>query len=157
MSTTTPASGQLLGVMHTGFTVSNVERSLIFYRDWLGMVVVVQQEIGFPYLGAMVGIPGVRMKQAFLKVTPTAEHVLELLEYVSHPGEPTPRETNRPGNGHLCLRVANIDALYADLVAKGVTFMAPPTDITHGINRGARATYMRDPDGFTVELFQPPQ
>jgi hypothetical protein len=32
-----------------------------------------------------------------------------------------------------------------------------PVPITAGINGGAQAVYLRDPGGFTVELFQPPR
>jgi catechol 2,3-dioxygenase-like lactoylglutathione lyase family enzyme len=150
------ASGQVLAMGHTGFTVADIERSIAFYRDQLGLLLISQQEGQRPYLSVMTGFPGVYLKTAFLKVTPEAEHVLELLEYTSHPGEPTPRETNRPGNGHICLRVAEIQALYTRLSAAGVTFISPPEPITSGVNAGAVACYLRDPDGFTVELIQPP-
>jgi hypothetical protein len=29
-------------------------------------------------------------------------------------------------------------------------------EITAGVHTGAHAVYLRDPDGFTVELYQPP-
>ena len=35
---------QLTGVYHTGFTVSDLERSIAFYRDLLGMHLVHRQE-----------------------------------------------------------------------------------------------------------------
>jgi len=141
---------------HTGFTVANLERSLSFYRDVLGLEVVGEQLGTADYLATVTGFPGVRLQMAFLRA-PGDDHILELLEYVSHPGEPTPRETNRPGNGHLCLVVDDAEATFRELVAKGVTFMSDaPARITAGVNRGARAAYLRDPDGFTIEIFQPP-
>lgn len=143
------------GFFHTGFTVANMARSLSFYRDLLGFEVVAEQIGEAEYLGRVVGFPGERMKMAFLRV-PGDSHRLELLEYLVHPGEPTPRETNRPGNGHICLYVDDLAALHARLAAAGVTFMSEPVEITTGVNQGARAVYARDPDGFTVELFQRP-
>ena len=48
-------------------------------------------------------------------------------------------------------------SLYEDLVAQGVTsFVSAPVEVDTGINRGGLALYLRDPDGITVELFQPP-
>lgn len=155
-ATRPPSPRGLMGVAHTGFTVADIERSIAFYRDLLGMVLVARQEGQRPYLATITGFADVYLKTAFLKVSPEADHVLELLEYTSHPAPPTPRETNRPGNGHLCFRVADITAMYERLAAHGVRFISPPTLITSGVNAGALGCYLRDPDGFTIELFQAP-
>ena len=129
---------KLTSVAHTGFTVSDLERSLAFYRDLLGMHVVNKQDTTAPYVGTVTGFPGAYLKIAHLKVTPDDTHTLELLQYVSHPGEPTDRATNRPG-----------------LKAHGVEFRSEPVPVTTGMNVGASAVYLRDPDGFTIELVQP--
>jgi hypothetical protein len=36
-----------------------------------------------------------------------------------------------------------------------VKFLSAPVPITAGVNAGAYAVYLRDPDGFTIELVQP--
>lgn len=146
---------RLTSVAHTGFTVSNLDRSLAFYRDLLGMHLAHQQETDAPYVGIVTGFPEARLRIAHLKVTPDDPHTLELLQYVSHPGEPTDRATNRPGNGHLAIRVDDLRAWYERLKAHGVEFRSGPTPVTTGMNIGALALYMRDPDGFTIELVQP--
>jgi len=46
---------KLTGVCHTGFTVSDLERSRAFYRDLLGMRLVHRQEGTAPYLSAATG------------------------------------------------------------------------------------------------------
>lgn len=155
MSTADDRTGQPTEIYHTGFTVSNLERSLAFYRDLLGLTQIGYQE-GMPHVGEITGFPGAHVKTAFLKATPDSAHILELLEYTSHPGEPTPRETNRPGNGHICLRVDDIAALHRRLSAHGVRFISPPVTMRSGVHAGGRACYLRDPDGFTIELYQPP-
>ncbi len=51
----------------------------------------------------------------------------------------------------------DIDALYERIDAAGYRpRSAAPVTITEGANAGARVFYVRDPDGYTVELFQPP-
>ena len=61
------------------------------------------------------------------------------------------------GASHLALRVDDVDALYAKLVAAGVTVPGRPTTITApGAWHGARCVYVEDPDGRTVELVQRP-
>jgi catechol 2,3-dioxygenase-like lactoylglutathione lyase family enzyme len=149
------ADSQLIHVYHTGFTVANMERALTFYRDLLGMVVIAQQEGQRPYLAEITGFKDIYLKTSFLKVFEDQEHVLELLEYTSHPGEMLPEETNRPGNAHLCFRVRDIQAVYAKLSANGVRFVNPPTPVTSGLNQGAVACYLRDFDNHTIELIQP--
>jgi hypothetical protein len=36
------------------------------------------------------------------------------------------------------------------------SFVSPPVEVDTGINRGGFGLYLKDPDGITVELFQPP-
>lgn len=146
----------LTRVRHTGFTVSNIERSLEFYRDRLGMRVVAQQLGTAPYLSTITRFRNVQIKFALLEIGGRSEHTLELLEYVSHPGEPQELATNRPGNGHLCFEVDNIGEIYERLKSEGVRFKSEPAAITDGVNKGAYAVYLLDPDGFTLELFQRP-
>ena len=142
-------------VYHTGFTVSDIERSLAFYRDLLGLKLVKRWTGTAPYLAAVTGFEGVRLEIALLQ-SADGGSMLELLQYVSHPAEPTDRATNRPGNAHLCFRVDDIQAACAELSHHGVRLISPPTEITAGAHRGGWAVYLRDPDGFTVELYQGP-
>jgi catechol 2,3-dioxygenase-like lactoylglutathione lyase family enzyme len=153
--TSQPERAGLVSISHTGFTVADIDRSIAFYRDVLGLTLLGRQEGRRPYLATITGFPEVYLKTAWLAVAPGG-HVLELLEYSSHPAPATPRDTNRPGNGHLCFQVADIMATYERLAAHGVVFISPPAPVTSGANAGAVGCYLRDPDGFTLELFQPP-
>ncbi len=140
---------------HVGFTVSDIERSIEFYRDMLGMTLYRRQQGTAEYLATITGFPGVRLEVALLK-TPDGSGMLELLQYASHPAPPTDRDTNRPGNGHLCFKVSNIQEACEELRQRGVRLISEPAEITAGIHKGAYGVYLRDPDGFTVELYQPP-
>jgi lactoylglutathione lyase len=142
-------------VYHVGFTVSDIERSIEFYRDVLGMSLYRRQQGTAPYLATITGFEGVRLEVALLKA-PEGGGMLELLQYVSHPAAATDRATNRPGNAHLCFKVSDIRAACDELRRKGVRLISDPAEITAGVHQGAYGVYLRDPDGFTVELFQPP-
>lgn len=142
-------------VYHTGFTVGDIERSVAFYRDVLGLRLVRRQTGTAPYLASVTGFEGVRLEIALLQPADGGS-MLELLQYVSHPAPPTDRATNRPGNGHLCFKVDDLRAACADLRRRGVTLVSEPTEITAGSHAGGWAVYLRDPDGFTVELYQGP-
>jgi catechol 2,3-dioxygenase-like lactoylglutathione lyase family enzyme len=51
--------------------------------------------------------------------------------------------------------VEGIDQIVARLHAAGYRARSDGVvDITQGPNEGARSVYMRDPDGYSVELFQ---
>lgn len=146
----------LRGVHHAGVTVSNLDRALTFYRDVLGLEVFVVAERRNETIGAIVGYPGAAVKLAFCGV-PGDSARIELLEYLEPRGDGPDGETFRPATGHVCFRVDDIDGLYQRVVQAGFSpRSAAPITITEGPNTGARAFYVRDPDGYTVELFQPP-
>jgi catechol 2,3-dioxygenase-like lactoylglutathione lyase family enzyme len=140
-------------VYHTGFTVSDIERSIVFYRDVLGLKLMKRQTGTAPYLATVTGFAGVRLETAYLQPA-AGGSMLELLQYVSHPASATDRATNRPGNGHLCFKVDDLRSACAELKRRGVTLVSEPAEITAGAHAGGWAVYLRDPDGFTVELYQ---
>ena len=144
------------GLHHTCYTVSSLDRSLAFYRDALGCEVLATQEKNGGYLAAIVGYEGAHVRMAHLRV-PGSDHVIELFEYLAPRGEPADVEPRNVGASHLCFLVDDLPALYEQLCRDGVTsFVSPPVEVDTGINRGGYALYLRDPDGITVELFQPP-
>ena len=146
----------LRGIHHAGITVADLDRSLGFYRDVLGLEVLLTMVRDTPDIGDVVGYPGARIKIAFVGV-PGDGVVVELLEYVEPRGEPRDPETRNPAQGHVCFDVDGIHALYDRLVATGVPVRSNgPVELKQGVNAGAFALYCRDPDGYTIELRQPP-
>ena len=147
---------KIIGAEHTSFTVSNLDRSLEFYVDWLGLEVLhIRPEIKNRYFREIVGFPEGVIRGAFLRI-PGTDHRLELFEYLEPRGTPADVRTNNPGSAHLAFFVADVRAAYQELTAKGVRFRSPPVDLDEGPNAGGVSVYMLDPDGITLELFQPP-
>ena len=141
---------------HTGYTVSDLDRSLAFYRDLLGCEVIATQEKEGGYLAAIVGYPDAHVRMAHLRV-PGGDHVIELFEYLTPAGDRAAVEPRNVGASHLCFVVTDLQAVYNALLEQGVTsFVSPPVEVDTGINRGGLGIYLRDPDGITVELFQLP-
>ena len=143
---------------HTGYTVSDLDRSVAFYRDLMGMEVIAQQEKQGGYLAAIVGYPDAHVRMAHLRA-PGSGHLLELFQYLAPRGAAAgaiePRDV---GTAHLCFVVDDLVDAHTRLVEAGVeTFFSPPVRVDTGINTGGYGVYLRDPDGIVLEIFQPPR
>jgi len=145
--------GSISGIYHGGITVSDMEQSLRFYRDGLGLEIEFDKIVDGPYLPVVLDLDFDHIRAVYLRV-PGGQFV-ELLEY--HGIERLPA-ASRPcdyGAGHLCFYVDEIDGLYGRM--RGLGFRARSDGvvaITEGPNQGARSIYMLDPDGYRVELLQ---
>ncbi len=141
------------GFFHGGITVSDMDRSLAFYRDGLGLETAFDRILDGPYLPVVLGLEFTHIRAVYLHIP--GGGFVELLEYV---GIERMSAASRPcdyGAGHLCLYVDDVAAMHARLVAFGFNARsAEVVDITAGPNTGARSCYMTDPDGYAVELFQ---
>ena len=151
-----PAGWGLVGLHHIGLTVSNLDQSVQFYRDQLGLTLVRRRIADAEYVGRQTGYPGVRLEVASLRVTADSPVSLELGQYLTQGGPAVALSTNQTGSSHLCLQVDDIQRAYEELRQRGVHFKTEPVAITAGPNAGGFAVYLFDPDGYTLEFFQPP-
>lgn len=111
--------------------VADLDRSLAFYVDRLGLP-----------LGHRSG-PYAQLATGTTRLALYERHAMsKTLGLPLHPPDP-----DAPGF-ELGFKVADIDAVFADLVASGSTSVCPPTDRPWG----QRTAYVRDPDGHLVEL-----
>lgn len=140
---------------HVNFTVGDMDRSLAFYRDLLGLEVLSDWVSDAAYLAEITGYPGARLRLAFLRL-PGTDARLELIQYLDPAGASHDLPTNVPGASHLCFDVPDIQAAHRALSSRGVRFRSEPVAISSAANRGAWGVYLVDPDGITIELRQPP-
>jgi lactoylglutathione lyase len=144
-----------LSANHVGLTVSDLERSIAFYRDVLGFNVAYERgEVTAEYMPRLVGIPGARLKIAGLDVP--GLH-LDLVEYIEPKGAVAAGATSDVGNVHVGFTVDDLWAAYRRLSAAGVRFKSEPVSPTTGPNKGGWAIYFVDPDGITLEMIQRPR
>lgn len=148
------------GIWHFSFTVSDIDRSVAFYADLLGLELVTRQDQANPYTEKLVAMPGAHLRVAMLRVpgwpAGPSRHHLELVEYVSPRGVKADVRTNNVGAPHLAFVVEDIHAEYARLSAAGVRFKSDPVAIVAGVNTGGWTVYLLDPDDITLEISQPP-
>jgi len=137
---------------HTGVVVKDLESSLAFYRDLLGLELVARSFEKGPYIENVVGIPGAVVEWVKLK-TPDG-YIVELLQYHSHPdGSPHSEaaRSNRLGCSHLAFTVTDIGALIGTLTRKGFRCNSEPQTSPDG---KVRIVYAHDPDGTILELVE---
>jgi lactoylglutathione lyase len=116
--------------LHTMVRVTNIEASLAFYRDALGLEVVKQRDY-----------PQGRFTLVYLAAPGDHDAQVEL----THNWDPEVYTGSR-NFGHLAYAVDNIYAACQRLMDHGVTINRPPRD--------GHMAFVRSPDGISVELLQ---
>jgi len=132
---------------HIGLTVTNLERSMAFYRD------VAEMNEGAVLEGEnrASGTPfteHARMKMVHLI---TGTFVLQLIEYVPARGAGRDLRQENVGSTHISFYVPDVEAKYAQVKARGdVKITSPLTTMGSSL----RGFYTEDPDGIPVEFVQ---
>jgi lactoylglutathione lyase len=122
-------------LLHTRYRVNDLERTVTFYRDILGLEEVKRHKSP---RGAEL---------AFLR-TPGSE---ELIEITYYPGS-GPVQV-QPDLTHLAFEVESLEAFSAHLARHGLKFSDGPTTSTSG-NTFA---FIDAPEGYEIELIQKPK
>ncbi|HLY38394.1 MAG TPA: lactoylglutathione lyase [Candidatus Binatia bacterium] len=123
-------------MLHTMLRVGDLERSLRFYCDVLGMRLLRRNDY-----------PGGRFTLAFVGCGREEETaVLEL----THNWD-TDRYEIGTGFGHVALGVEDIYRTCAELRDKGARIVREPGPMKHGTTEIA---FVEDPDGYRIELIQ---
>jgi catechol 2,3-dioxygenase-like lactoylglutathione lyase family enzyme len=141
---------------HVGLTVSDLERSIEFYRAVLGCVIRERSESDAPEIEALTGVAGAHIVTADLELNGGA--ILELIQYLVPKAGTLTQQRHEPGHTHIGFAVEDVDAAYERLAMSG----SPPTSRPIVIDEpgsawhGIRAIYACDPDGRTVECLEIP-
>ena len=123
-------------LLHTMIRVNDLDESLRFYCDALGMTLLRKHDF-----------PGGRFTLAFVGYGTEANHtVVEL----THNWD-THQYDIGTGFGHLAVGVADIYAKCNELRAKGVKVVREPGPMKHG---STEIAFIEDPNGYRIELIQ---
>jgi catechol 2,3-dioxygenase-like lactoylglutathione lyase family enzyme len=136
---------------HTALHVSDVERSLQFYANGLGMSVVDRWQSG-AYIAELFARPGV---DVFATLLTTSDHSF-MLELVDAKPKLPPVDPSgaAPGTAHLAFGVPDVESLYDRMTRLGFSALSRPVVPDAGPNAGGMLVYLLDPDGNRVELIQ---
>jgi catechol 2,3-dioxygenase-like lactoylglutathione lyase family enzyme len=145
---------RITGVDHVGITVSDVDRSLGFWRDLLGLVVTGRGVVEWEHLDRLVALSGTKIEWCELALPGGGK--VELSRYHRPIGDAvSPGEENEPGRSHVSLLVDDLTEMLAMLRSNGVCARTnDPVDIPLGAYEGGKAAYVFDPDGVELELIE---
>ena len=135
---------------HVGLTVSDMDRSLEFYRDVVGMEVALGPfDGGGGGSGQLMQNPGLKLKVCWLRHGPL---LFQILQYTAKQGSVLDLHHNNVGSPHLSFVIDDVEAKFAEVSARGdVVIASPLTEMGAGT---ARSFYCEDPDGLPVEFWQ---
>jgi glyoxylase I family protein len=130
----------LVNFEHAGLTVGDIDRSLAFYVDLIGMRLLLRRRS--PNGGAEV---------AFVEAAGARLELIRPDGPVAVPARRVP--DTEAGIRHITFNFDDVDATFDRLLIAGVTPLERPRD-AHNRDLLARVAFVLDPDGIVVELVQ---
>ena len=152
------------GVSHIAVCVRDLEESLEFYRDVLGMKVKMQAT---QQMAGRSGAESTEMDQGQHESRtvanvwfdgPNGEEVAPFLVLTSHPGDKVggePIKLDQRGISHISFTDEDVSDVAAELKRKGVPLAGRMADFTHAQGQ-VRTIFVYDPDGILVQLDEGP-
>jgi catechol 2,3-dioxygenase-like lactoylglutathione lyase family enzyme len=150
-------SAAAVGVLGFNHIVNNVERSVEFYRDviGLGMTEAPKPFAAIPWNMDMGNTPGAQSRSALLYIPGSTPLILGLTEYRDIDRKAAHPRFQDPGAASLILWVRDMDAMMAKLKGAhahinslgGEPGVIPGPNGTH-----TRVVFVQDPDGFFIEI-----
>jgi len=143
----------ILRLGHLGICVSDMEKSISFYRDLLGFRPLSQVSVQGEEADRLLRLEGVDQRTVFLERDGLR---LALFAYASpRPvGSGQPRAMNELGMAAIMLRVDDLDATLEPFRKAGIRILEE-TYTTHPAFR-SKLVFLCDPDGTLIELIQMP-
>ena len=147
-------------VTHVGVCVRDMEESLKFYRDALGMTVIGEKITDITEGGtqtARLDNYALERKTRHWVSLAYGENLTPTLTLTSHPGEKSdgqPILLDQVGISHISFGVADVASLADELIAKGYELAGSMESYTDP-NGDIKSIYVRDPDGILVQFNRP--
>lgn len=136
-------------IRHSGIVVHNLQDSLHFYEELLGLKIIKQMDECGSYIDNALGLHAAKVTTVKLSV-PNGE-MIELLKYQSHKSEQTERKIYDIGLTHIAFTVNNLDDVYNKLKNHNIAFLSPPQCSPDGY---AKLAFCKAPEGTFVELVE---
>src|SRR5205085_6587047 len=113
------------GIHHASVVVGDMERSIHFYRDLLGLRLDSDELLEGPFVSAVLGYRDCRVRWVTFDAGDPIARV-ELLQLLQPEASGAAPPLDRIGGSHVGLVVDDIRAEYERLRREGVQFKSPP-------------------------------
>jgi catechol 2,3-dioxygenase-like lactoylglutathione lyase family enzyme len=145
------------GIHHVSFTVSDLERTVDFYRNVVGMLLIGRkhrkaEDLGAALLGAEAREPGAA--EILIADMELGGARVEFIQYVEPATTPYPGDPSVAGSAHIAILTEDIESEFRRLQTAGVRFHTPVRTVRDPGRPVWRWCYFRDPDGICVELVE---
>ena len=134
---------------HVGFTVSNLNNSIKFYKEVLNFKLFNKSKRNKKFSEKVTGIKNARLNIAYMKL---GNFYLELIEYQAGKGIKINTSVNNVGTVHVCFNIVNFDKYLNQLQSNKVKLVGKPTIIPAGPNKGKQVVYVQDIDSNKLEF-----
>jgi len=143
-------------VLYPTFLVRDLDASIRYYRDILGLEITDRKEGPISeMLPEKKGFSGKGASILFSTLSGLCLELVQPLDMEVHASHPWIMQ--RIGFSHVAFAAEDMDQCYAQLTARGVAFKSPPQSLTVGPHGGGKVVYLTAPEGFTLELIDSPR
>jgi predicted enzyme related to lactoylglutathione lyase len=148
------SQSSITGVGNFSHIVADLDKSLVFYRDVIGLQPMAPPRPfdGNPAIMKLGNTPNAQSRFVALRVPGSAIGV-ELIDYRDIERTPARPRFQDPGAANLILRVRDLDTIVERLKKSGTTILTAG-GVPTIIGNGGRVMFIQDPDGFVIELSQ---
>lgn len=144
-------------IVHIGVTVSDIDKSIKFYRDILGLEYKGQLLMEGKETDLLFGRKNCKVKVAYLNGSKNSyAPPVELIQFITDDIKKEERTLFETSISEICFKVKDIEKEYKNLLNKGVEFLSAPQFFDYSkFNFGkSKAVYFKDPDGIILELVE---
>ncbi len=134
---------------HFGIVVSNLEKSLKFYQNLLGLKILKKMNESGSILDSILNLENVNVNT--VKMSAGNETLIELLEYKQPISGSNSKNVNSLGASHVAFTVYDLEKTYKIMISEGIKFNSPPQTSSDG---NVKVTFCYDPDGTPIELVE---
>lgn len=147
---------KIRGVHSIAVSVSSIEKNLEFYRDYAGMRVVNDEELGADWVRRLWRLPPDTIARQVTLKNDMRETFLDLIEFRPNTGRPIREGAKAWDYGVYCFTflVRDVDVIYRELGVRGYRFVSEPVQYQpNWVSWPVREVTLIGPDGVLIDNF----